>query len=145
MIKKLSLILACILLLSCGRKAPPYLPKSRLPFRVILLKAEKEDGSWVLKGEIRGKKGKKGYKLSDIIGCRIYYSRYSLKNPPCESCPIYYGEFKKIEGDVVKNGHFSCELTWIKKKGIYYLRVRLIGVNNSIGPPSNRVKIEIKE
>lgn len=145
MTKKVSLILLCILVLSCGKKSEPFLPKSRLPFRVILLSAEKKHGVWTIQGEVTGKIGERGYKLSDIKGCKIYYSRFSLKNPPCESCPIYYGKIKKIEGSIVKDGHFFCELPWVKKKGIYYLKVRLIGTRNSIGPPSERVKIEIEE
>ena len=146
LIKKLPLILILVLfLISCGKKSPPYLPKSRLPFRVIVPKAEKENGIWTIKGEVAGKIGKRGFRPSDITGCIIYYSKYSLKNPPCESCPLYYGESRIIEAKVVKDGHFSVKLPWIKKKGIYYLRIRLTGINNSIGPPSDRVRIEIKE
>jgi len=65
--------------LSCGKKSPPYLPKSRLPFRVAFLEVQKKEGIIILKGKIVGKEGKKGLKISDITGCRIYYSRYSFK------------------------------------------------------------------
>ncbi|RLB12497.1 MAG: hypothetical protein DRG39_01790 [Deltaproteobacteria bacterium] len=144
-LKGLCLVFVIVLFLGCGKKSPPFLPKSRLPFRVTFLEAEKKGNMLILRGEVVGKEGKKGFKLSDIRGCRVYYTRYGFKNLPCESCPIYYGEFKDIEGKVVKDKDFYCEIGWMNKKGIYFIRVRLLGPGISIGPPSNRVKIEIKE
>ncbi len=134
-----------VVLIACGKKSPPFLPKSRLPFKVAFLNAEKKEGFVILKGKVMGKEGKRGYRLSDIRGCRIYYTMYGFKNPPCETCSIYWNEFKDVEGNVVKDRDFFCEIGWIHKKGIYFIRVRLLGPGISIGPPSNTVKIEIKE
>jgi len=130
-------------LLSCGKKSPPYLPKSRLPFRVAFLEAEIKDGIVILTGKIVGKE-KKGYRLSDIKGCKVYYSRYSPDNLPCEACPIYLTNIRNIKGKVVRDGDFYCKLPWMNKKGVYYIKVRLIGPGSAIGPLSNRTKVEVR-
>ncbi len=141
--KRFLVIMLAFFLICCGRKSPLSPPKHRLPLRVILPKVKKEKGIWVIEGEIAGKI--KEYKISDIIGCIVHYSRFSLKNPPCESCPIYLGEEKQIKGNVIKGKRFFLRLTWLKKEGIYYLRIRLVGKNNSIGPPSELIKIKVGE
>ena len=139
---RIALLLLIILAISCGRKTTLYVPRHKLPFRVIYPEAEKRNGIWIIEGDIAGEK--KGYRLSDIIGCRIYYSRYSFENPPCEGCPIYLGRSKEIKKRVIKDGRFFLRLPWIKKSGIYFFRIRLLGKGNSIGPPSELIKIEEK-
>ncbi len=141
--KRFLLIMLAFFLICCGRKSPLSPPAHRLPLRVILPKAEKREGVWIIEGEIVGKI--KEYKISDVIGCIVQYSRFSLKNPPCESCPIYLGEEKRIKADVIKGEKFFLKMPWLKKEGIYYMRIRLIGKDNSVGPPSQLIKILIKE
>jgi len=141
--KKLLAVVLVLFLICCGRKSPLSPPKHRLPLRLILPKVEKKAGVWVIKGEISGKI--KEYKPSEISGCIVMYSRFSLENPPCESCPIYLGESKQIKEKVIKEGKFFLKVPWFKKKGIYYLRIRLVGRDNSIGPPSELIKIKVTE
>ncbi len=136
------LFLVIFLAISCGRKTTLYVPRHKLPFRVIYPEAKRKDGIWVIEGEISGRK--KGYSLSDIVGCKIYYSRYSFENPPCEECPVYLGRSKEIRKNVIRDGKFFLELPWVKKEGIYFLRIRLLGNGNSIGPASEIIKIEVR-
>ncbi len=127
--------------LCCGKKGRLTLPEKRLPFRVCFMESEIRYGRVFIKGKIVGKEER--FKLSDIIGCRVYYEKYSFENPPCVLCPKYYIKFKEVKGKVSEGRLFMCELPWIKKRGIYYIKVRLLGKGNAIGPDSEEVRIEI--
>ena len=128
--------------LSCGRKAPPFVPKERVNLRVTQLKGEWKKGDVVLKGRVAVPQG--GEKeISSITGCRIYHARFSPGNPPCETCPINYKVYYEIEEVVIKGKRFSCRLQKERKKGVHFFEVRLIGRRGALGPSSNRVKFTI--
>ena len=81
--------------------------------------------------------------MSDIEGCRIYHAAYPLDNPPCEGCPIDYGEFQEITAEVTALGEFSCRAPGKKRKGIHFFKVRLIGQKGEVGPFSDRAKLVV--
>jgi len=127
-------------LVSCGKKGPPFLPKTDIPFKVEGLKGRWTNDAVLLQGNIpalkRHKKSRPG-----VTGCRVYHVRYSLKNPPCEGCPIKYPGFQEIRGEILAGEEFLCEISVEKKEGIHFFEVRLIGPEGMAGPPSNRVKL----
>ncbi len=140
---RLLFLLLILSFISCGRKSPLSVHRHTLPFKVVFLQADKKEGVWVVKGEVIGEK--KGYKMSDIIGCRIYYSRFSFDKLPCEECPIYLGKLKEVRKNVIKDKLFYLELPWLDKEGVYYIKIRLLGKGNSIGPASDLLKIVERE
>jgi len=131
-------------LISCGKKAPPFLPEKIMPLKVARLEAASEKGAVVLRGSIVDPEGK-SRKGDDVAGCRVYHARYPVNDPPCEGCPITYGGFKVIKGEVTKEKEFYCPVPGIETKGIHFFEVRLIGRNGAIGTASNRVKLRIDD
>ena len=128
--------------LSCGRKAPPFVPKERVHLRVTQLQGKWKKGDVVLKGRVAVPQG--GEKeISQITGCRVYHARFSPGNPPCETCPIKYKTYTEIEGEVIKGDRFSCRLKKEKKNGLHFFEIRLISRRGESGPSSNRVKLTI--
>ena len=128
--------------LSCGRKAPPFVPKDRVHLRVTQLKGEWEKGDVVLKGRVAVPQGREK-DISKITGCRVYHARFSMGNPPCETCHIKYKTYTVIEGKVIQGDRFSSRLKKEKKKGIHFFEIRLIDRRGAPGPSSNRVKLTI--
>jgi predicted small lipoprotein YifL len=127
-------------LMSCGKKGPPFLPKTDMPLKVEPLKGQWTNEAVLLQGNIPALKGQKKDKPG-VTGCRVYHAWYSLKNPPCEGCPIDYPGFQEIRGEILAGEEFMCEVFVEKKEGIHFFEVRLIGPKGEVGPPSNRVKL----
>jgi len=127
----------------CGKKGPPFLPEKEIPFRVEQLKAVCDRDVFYLKGTVFGPQGPVG-DFSNITGCRIYHACYDLDNPPCEGCPIDYGPFKEIKGEIVAQGNFSCRVPIKKTKGIHFFKVCLMGPRGETGPFSDRAKLVIE-
>jgi len=129
-------------LVTCGKKAPPFLPERVMPLRVAKLKAGWEKGAVVLRGSVVGPQGR-SREGGDVIGCRVYHARYPKKDAPCEECPIEYGGFKVIKGEVITEKEFYCPVPGIDTKGIHFFEVRLIGTDGAVGAPSTRAKLTI--
>jgi len=129
---------------ACGKKGPPFLAKKVISKRVEQLNAEWRNGGVVLKGQIVEPKDqeKDG---SNVTGCIVYHALFALEKPPCEGCPIEYRTYKNIEEEVIAREGFSCRVPEMKKRGIHFFKVRLIGQNGEIGPSSNRAKLIIDD
>ena len=143
--RRLSLLFLGIFLLAlpqCGIKAPPFLPKGHILSRVQPLAGEWKDGVVYLKGRVVPPRGDEK-NTTDVLGCRIYHARYDLEDPPCEGCPIQYDRLKDIETGVITGDNFHCRVTGIEKKGVHFFKVRLLGIKEALGPPSNDVKLTI--
>ncbi len=128
---------------ACGKKGPPFLPESNIPFRVEQLNAERENEIIILKGRIIDPGGKD----TDIPGdldCMVYYAGYSLKNPPCEGCPVHYRLFRGSSEKNIINEEFICKISGKYGKGIHFFKVRLIDTNRAIGPFSDEAKLIIE-
>jgi len=128
-----------VLLSACGMKGPPFLPEKKLVTKVDRLTGKWENGKVRLEGYIEGD----DKRSSDVTGCRIYRVWYPVDNPPCDGCPIDMTDFRDIKEMEVLGDRFACEIPGVKKKGIWFFEVRLIGRNGALGPLSERVKVMI--
>ena len=145
--KKEGLILILLLAIlsipiACGKKRPPFLPERDLSLGVAQLSVEWIRGGFRLNGNLVGPQNEIE-KPSNIKGCRVFYACYPVDDPPCENCPIEYTLLKEIEGQVISEGRFLCEVLVKKKDGIHFFTVRLIGQKGEIGPCSDRGKFVI--
>ena len=129
-----------VLLPACGKKGPPFLPEKKIITKVDRLTGKWENGTIRLEGYIEGDDKRR----SDVTGCRIYSVWYPVDNPPCEGCPIEMKDFKEIKEMEISGDRFTCEIPGVKKKGIWFFEVRLIGSHGAIGPPSDKVKLNIE-
>lgn len=127
-------------LAACGKKAPPFLTERSMALRVDRLSAAIEDVTFVLKGKVVSP-GDQKEKLSDVVGCRVYYAWYDPKDPLCDGCPVEYQGFEEIKGAVFAEGRFHCRLSRQKRRGTWFFEVRLIGPKDTVGPPSSRAKL----
>jgi hypothetical protein len=145
--KELGIIISLLLAIlfvptACGKKGPPFLHEKALLLRVTGLSVEWKYKGFRLKGELVGPKHEIE-NPSNIKGCRVFYASYPLDAPPCEGCPIEYRLLEEIEGQVISEGRFLCEILVEKKDGFHFFAVRLIGRKGEIGPYSNRAKFVI--
>jgi len=141
----LFLVIFCLVflaLLACGKKGPPFLPESNIPFRVQDLTAEWKNGTVFLRGRVAAFRGQ-NRDGSQVKGCRVYHAWYALEKPPCDGCPVNYSGYREINDEVLRGEDFFCELTVNTKKGIHFFEVRLVGKSEAVGPPSNRIKLII--
>jgi predicted small lipoprotein YifL len=135
--------LVCLVFLACGKKGPPFLPESNIPFTVKELNVELKNGTAFLRGRVAGFRGQ-DRDGSQVKGCRVYHAWYALEKPPCDGCPVDYPGYREINDEVLRGEEFSCEVAVNTKKGVHFFEVRLIGKGGAVGPPSNRVKLEIE-
>jgi hypothetical protein len=139
-----SLLLGVLLIaVSCGKKAPPFLPTKEFSLKITNLRGEWVDGVVLLKGDISGSTGSKK-DTSLIKGVRVDYGQYPLKNSPCSGCPIEYGGFNIFGPEVVTEGGLSCKVHAKMRQQIYFFKVHLMGPDNSMGPPSNRIRLDVE-
>lgn len=131
-----------LVVVACGKKGPPFLPESNIPFRVQELNAELKNGTVILRGSVLGFREQKSDR-SRVEGCRVYHAWYALEKPPCDGCPVDYSGYREIKDEVLRGENFFCEVTLNTKKGVHFFEVRLIGQSSEIGPPSNRIKLTI--
>ena len=142
---KTSFILFAILLSSwaCGLKRPPTLPQKAFTIKVINLRSEWIEEDLFLKADING------FEEADpeaglVRGCRVYYRQYPLENPPCTGCPIDYAGYHEFGPEVVTAKGFSCRMPEMVKGEIYFFKVHLIGPDGAVGPPSNRIRVDVE-
>jgi hypothetical protein len=128
----------CLPLFSCGKKAAPFLPVKGANPRVTGLQGEWKGDYVLLTGQIQDSSGAGG----SIEGCRVYYAIYPQDQPPCEGCPIEYKGFQIFGKEVMTPTGFACKMPGIERENIYYFEVRVMGPKGSLGPPSNRVRVE---
>jgi hypothetical protein len=136
----LAVVGVLLLVPSCGKKAPPFLPQKHFDARVLSLNAENQEGYVLLKGNVPDAQRDAG----NLRGCRVYFAQYSPDDSPCEGCPIEYQGYHSFGPEVVKDGKFSCKIGEITPGQIYFFRVNLVGPEEVLGPPSNDVRVEVK-
>lgn len=129
-----------LLLSGCGKKAPPFLPKGRMPLAVRDLKAAWDNGEAVLTGRIPTPSGEEGF-LQDVTAYRVYRGWYPLESPPCEGCPIDYMGYETFRAQGTQGPEFYVRFPVADKRGIFFFEVRLVGGRGAIGPVSNTAKL----
>jgi predicted small lipoprotein YifL len=137
----LSLLLAVLSALfpACGKKGPPFLPEKKLAARVDGLTGTWVDGRIRLEGTLES-----ADKGADIAGCKIYHAWYPQDRPPCEGCPIEMMAFTDTVETTISGNRFICDISIPEKKGIWFFEVRLIGSRDAVGPPSERIRVQIE-
>lgn len=131
------LLLGMVLLMpSCGKKGPPFLPKEPFEVRVRDLRGEGKESSVFLKGQVVG--AKEG---DSVQGARVDYAQYPKDEPPCEGCPIEYRDSYRFGPEVITETGFACEVPVDLRGQLYFFRVYLIGPDDAFGPPSNTVQM----
>ncbi|MBN2123341.1 MAG: hypothetical protein JW821_03535 [Deltaproteobacteria bacterium] len=128
---------------SCGKKAPPFLPQKGLDARVTEMKGEWDGEVFVLKGRIDDPRGAEGTG-ERIRGCRVYFAQYPLGHPPCPGCPVEYQGYHGFGPEVLAGEDFRCPLPGKRKGQVYFFEVVLIGGEGSTGPPSERIRVDLK-
>jgi hypothetical protein len=131
-----------LILLACGKKGPPFLPDGSMALRIEDLRGEWEDGNAVLKGSITAPSSKEKT-LQDVTGYRVYHAWYPLERPPCDGCPVEYQWLRDMERAEIRGDRFSCQIPGIKRKGIHFFEVRLVGRRGAVGPRSNRIRLVV--
>lgn len=137
------LVLVALLLLgmvfcSCGKKGDPFLPAKEPAPKVIGF-----DGRWTGEDVLLTGRVEDPAKVREGDGCRVYYAVYPLDAPPCEGCPIEYGGYRSFGREAVTGDVFSFKMPGIRRGNIYYFEARVLGPDGSLGPPSDRVKVEV--
>ncbi len=135
------ILLFSLSVLSCGKKGEPFLPVKEANLRVTGLQGAWKEGYVVLTGQVQGP----AETARSIEGCRVYYAVYPRDQPPCEGCPIEYKGFQPFGKEVMTSTGFACEMPGIERDNIYYFEVRVIGPKGSLGPASDRVRVEVPE
>jgi hypothetical protein len=134
-------VLGVLLLVpSCGKKAPPFLPQKSFDATVSSLNAEGREGYILLKGSVSGAPGAD----ANLTGCRVYFAQYSPDDSPCEGCPIEYQGYHPFGPEVAKGGKFFCKIDGVTPGRVYFFRVNLVGPKDVLGPPSDDVRVEVK-
>jgi hypothetical protein len=131
----------CLSMVSCGKKAEPFLPVKGADLRVTGLRGEWKEGRVLLTGDVRDPAGNAG----SLEGLRVYYAVYPWDQPTCEGCPIEYKGFQLFGKEVTTATGFACEMPGIERGNIYYFEARVVGQQASLGPASNRVRVEVPE
>ena len=131
------MVLLGLTLISCGKKGDPFLPPPQEEgLRVTGLIGEWNGDFVLLSGRVREP-------MSESAGLRAYYAAYPLDQAPCEGCPIQYQGFQSFGLEVIKGNRFSCRVADIRPGNVYFFEARLLGPGGGLGPPSNRVQVEV--
>lgn len=128
---------------SCGKKAPPFLPEKTFNVRVSDLRGKCEGDSILLKAKISALNGAEMNAIQ-VKGARVYYAGYPLKNQPCEGCPLQYSAYREFGEEVADGRDFSCRVPIYSRGKVYFFKVRLIGPEGTLGPPSSTVKVVVR-
>lgn len=139
----LSVLASFLAIVSCGKKAPPFLSENRFPAGVTELTAEWDKGEILLKGSI-SPVPESGGVANHIKGSRVYYAQYPLEDTPCAECPIEFHGFDTFGQEVIVEGDFVCRVPGRNHGKVYFFKVHLIGSQDAMGPPSNTVKVVVK-
>ena len=139
----LSVLGSFLAIVACGKKAPPFLSENRFSAGVTELTAEWDKGEILLKGSI-SPVPESGGVADRIKGSRVYYAQYPLEDTPCAECPIEFHGFDTFGQEVIVEEHFVCRVPGRNQGKVHFFKVHLIGAQDTMGPPSNTVKVVAK-
>lgn len=124
----------------CGKKGDPFLPQNRIYTRVVDLKGTWTGKDVLLEGRI---KGREDGAPEPIVGVRVSKAQFALDNPPCENCPIPFGDDQDFGLEVIEGQKFSTAIPIQDWGKLYYFRVRILGPNATPGPPSWEARVVV--
>lgn len=140
-VKVIFLLTAVVLLSSCGKKGPPFIPHKAFPLKVSNLKGGWAAGKILLKGDIEGP-GYPEEARASIKGCRVYYAEYPGDKAPCTDCPVAYQGYHSFGPEVITGEGFSCNVPGKMEGLVYFFKAYLLGPEGRMGPPSNTIQID---
>ncbi|MEW6669945.1 MAG: hypothetical protein AB1512_32445 [Thermodesulfobacteriota bacterium] len=124
----------------CGKKGPPFLPEKSFHVQVSGLKAEWDGNYFLLSGRLSQPERARG----NVSGSRVYFGRYPLADPPCETCPVEFHGYHGFGLEVIQGDEFFCRVPGKMKGHVYFFKVHLISMEGTLGPASNQVRIAVK-
>jgi len=133
-------IFAVFTLAGCGKKADPFIPKKPVAMIPSSIKAAYADGEVVFKGRVLGVKGGAKVRPGKLV-LRLEYNQYPEGKPPCDTCPIDFGESETIVGRVSRDKTFVARWPVSRGKGPYVVRLRIVGNSGGLGPPSDNIYV----
>ena len=126
----------------CGKKGDPFLPRNRIYTQVADLKGTWTGKDVLLEGRI---KGREDGAPEPIVGVRVSKAQFALDNPPCENCPIPFGDDQDFGLEVIEGQKFSAPIPIQDWGKLYFFRVRILGPNATSGPPSWELRVVVPE
>jgi hypothetical protein len=96
------LMLAAVVIVSCGKKGPPRLPDAAKLPEISDLSYRLEGGEVVLTWSVPEEA------VQDLEGFIIYRSLTSLSEEPCDGCPLVFEKIATVPADAPAdpNGHY---------------------------------------
>ncbi len=125
------------LISGCGIKGPPVPPGYANPPAVSDLQYQVTDNQLTLTWSIPPTKD--GTKKQTVAGARVLRLKQSLKNTPCQDCPLTFTLIRKIPA---RSGSMQVQDT-IDKGFAYTYKIVLYDAENHDGEDSNIVHVEI--
>lgn len=139
----LTLVMITALLLSlssCGKKGNPVLIQERFDARVADLKADQEESSVLLRGDVLIPENE----ANRVTGSRVYLAQYPFESPPCEGCPIEYQGYRAFGPEVIQDKRFFCRIPDIRRNQVYFFKAALVGPGGVQGPSSDFVRVTVQ-
>jgi len=115
------LIIFVLLVLGCGKKAPPVPPRQAKPPTVNDLRASIDGGILKLTWTIPKEKGRI---ISDLSGFIVYRSKMLLSDSDCRNCPVLFKRVADIPYEVSASGYMkkgNSTYTATLEKGYRYI------------------------
>jgi predicted small lipoprotein YifL len=138
-----TLVVIAALLLSlpyCGKKGRPFLPQENFDAKVADLKADQEESSVLLRGNLLFPENA----ANRVTGSRVYFAQYPSESPPCEGCPIEYQGYRSFGPEVIQDKRFFCRIPDISRNQVYFFKVALVGPGGVQGPSSDFVRVTVE-
>ena len=134
---------ASILVAACGKKADPFIAKKKISASVTSITARYEKGIIKLDGELLWA-GWRQDKDREKPKIRVDYGHYGPRNAPCATCPVDFTNHRIVSAIPTKDGRFVARLEVPEQEGVYLLRVRVVGEDGGLGPPSETGRVKIQ-
>ena len=115
------LIIFVLLVLGCGKKAPPVPPRQAKPPTINDLRASIDGGTLKLTWAIPREKGTI---ISDLSGFIVYRSKMLLSGSDCKNCPVPFKRVADIPYEVSASGYMkkgNSTYTETLEKGYRYI------------------------
>ena len=125
---------------SCGKKGSPFLPQESFDARVADLKADQEESSVLLRGDVLFPENA----TNRVTGTRVYFAQYAFESPPCEGCPIEYQGYRSFGPEVIQDKRFICTIPDIRQNQVYFFKAALVGPGGVQGPSSDFVRVIVE-